>query len=275
MEWGYTTSGLLFFVLSILILFAVSFYRYREAPNFHQNEQYVQLPKKIWTYHDTETPTPLQQLCYETWMIHHKDYEIVILTPKTYQGFVRIPERSSVPLWRDRQRWEEALCLYTLAEHGGLWLDSRTKLQGPVSHWLFPHYAECSVFYWKQHTHNTLQPFIDLRCVGANRDSLFIRRWKTEVARLTGYPSVAAYLSSLTTSTPISDFTFPAEWMASFSLQHVLHHQPYPMESIILHPIEDGPMAHYEDGRGDKKKAMEIGLRSKRPIVFLEEESSI
>jgi hypothetical protein len=107
--------------------------------------------------------------------------------------------------------------------------------------------------------------------MAANRESLFMKRWKTEVERLTGYSSVSTYLASLTTNTPLSDFTFPAEWMASFSLQHVLHQRPYPMESIILHPIEDGPMAHYEEGRGDKKKAMEIGLRSKRPIVFLEE----
>ena len=59
--------------------------------------------------------------------------------------------------------------------------------------------------------------------------------------------------------------------MASFSLQHELLKNPYPMESILLQPIENGPMEHYEKGKGDKKKAISIGLQSMKPIVFLEE----
>ncbi len=271
MEWGYTTSGLLFFVLSILILFTVSFYRYREFPHFHQNEQYNQLPKKIWTYHDSETPTKLQQQCYSSWRAHHPTYEIIVLTPKTYQGYVVIPERSSVPLWRDRERWEEALSLYALAEHGGLWLDSQTLLNAPVSEWLFPRFGECSMFQWDSRTKQPLQPFIDHRCIAANKDSRLIQQWKDELLRLLAYSSTDSYLQSLTVSTPLDTVAFPADWLSSFALQHILHYRPYPMESIILHSIEKGPMAHYEEGKGDKKKAVDAGLHSKQPIVFFED----
>ena len=271
MDWGYTTTGIFFFVLAILSLYGVSWYLFRESPSFHQNEHYHRVPKKIWTYQDSETPTRLQSLCYESWRTHQPTYDIIILTPQTYQGYVRIPERPSVPLWRDKERWEEALCLYTLAEHGGLWLDSRTRLNGPVTHWQFPKFGECSLFYWKDHTRDKAQPFVDRRCIAANRDSLFIQKWKEEIERLLGHPSVEAYLRSIYTSTPLNTFTFPAEWMSSFSLQHALLQHPYPMESIILHSVEDGPMKHYHEGRGDKKKAIDIGLRSTHPIVFLEE----
>jgi hypothetical protein len=271
MEWGYSTMGISFFVLAILTLFCVSWFFFRESPYFHQNEHYNKIPKKIWTYQDSETPTRLQEHCYHTWKKYHPDYEIIILTPKTSKGYVQIPERASVPLWRDRERWEEALCLYTLAEHGGLWLDSRTQLHGSVNYWLFPKFGECSLFYWKQHTKKETEPFVDRRCIAANRDSLFIKRWKEEVERLLGHPSVESYLRSIFTSTPLDDFSFPAEWLTSFSLQHELLKRPYPMESILLQPVENGPMEHYEHGRGDKKKAMEIGLKSTKPIVFLEE----
>lgn len=271
MEFGYTTSGILFFIVSIFTLFCVSWYFFQEAPYFYQNEHYNRIPKKIWTYQDSETPTHLQEECYRSWRMYHPDYEIYILTPKTYQGYIQIPERQSIALWRDRERWEEILTLYTLSEHGGLWLDSHTKLHGSVNQWLFPKFGECSAFYWKTYTISNTEPFIDRRCIAANRDSLFIRRWKEEVERLIQYPSIDKYLRSIYTSTPLTQFTHPEEWVLSFSLQHELLKRPYPMESILLQPVEDGPMKHYEEGRGDKKKAINIGLLSKRSIVFLEE----
>ena len=84
--------------------------------------------------------------------------------------------------------------------------------------------------------------------------------------RLLAFPSVEAYVRSLP-----PELTLPAEWVMPLALQHSLLQPPYPMESIHLRAVEDGPIRHLYEARGDPKKAEAIALHpdATEPIVFL------
>jgi hypothetical protein len=85
--------------------------------------------------------------------------------------------------------------------------------------------------------------------------------------RILAFPSINAYLNAIPFPDPHPFTLLPSpslapSWVMTLSLQHALLIQPYPMESVQLHPIEEGPLRHLEEARGDTKKAEEEALAS-------------
>lgn len=267
--------------ICMLIIVFISWRWHNNAPTFSKNKENYHIPKTIWTYHPNETPTSFEQWCLESWRHHHPNFKVNVLTPKTWKGYVRIldPEKDA-PLLRDQERWKEALELHILEEHGGVWLDSHVYLHECLENWLFPRHGECAGFHYtstEYHLHDKNGkildeiPLLDKRCLASEKGNPLIRQWRDEYMRILSYPSIDAYLKSIYTYTPINQFTFPVEWVMPLSLQHVLLKSPYPMESIILHSSEDGPLRHEKDGKGDQKKADDLGKKSKERIIFFKE----
>ena len=52
----------------------------------------------------------------------------IVLTSKTYKGYVTIPEELvSHPIFTlDKKRFHDLVCLWTLVEHGGVWITPPT-----------------------------------------------------------------------------------------------------------------------------------------------------
>jgi hypothetical protein len=178
---------------------------------------------------------------------------------------VTIPDpfrHPSFALFRDHDRWEELLALYTLAEHGGIWLHPTVHLQQPLHHWLFPRDAEVAGFYSERTT------LLDKRCIACNKESPFIQQWKSAYLEMARHPSVHSFLLSLPpTSLPAHLST--ADEVMALALHHTLQETPYPMESVILRPLEKGPIKHILQAKGDKKKATYLAEQSDEPILFL------
>lgn len=271
-------SSLLGFIVFMICILGMSWKYYEKAPSFSKNRENYRIPKTIWTYHRKESPTPLQSWCMESWHRHHPDFQIRILTPTTWKGYVRIVDPDTeAPLLRDQDRWEEALELHVLEEHGGVWLDAHVYLRECLEDWLFPRHAECSGFQYTSEEYTKKQqqqqhiPLMDKRCLASEKRNPLIQQWRDEYMRLLSFSSIEAYLQSIYTSTPLNVFTFPVDWIMPLSLQHVLLKRPYPMESVILHSSEEGPLRHEIQGRGDQKKADEIGKQSAERIVFFKD----
>ena len=259
--------------IAILAIFALS---YCYVPPIIRQKTPSTCPTILWTYHRTASPTARQALCLETWRNHHPapKWTINVLTPSTVRGFIHgLPDPATeAPLLRDPDRWEEAIALHTLYEHGGIWLDSHTYLRRSLSD-LLPEHKEVAGFRYTAlgtATATATATVIDKRAIACQRRNPLIKQWLSEYMRLLGFSSTEEYLKSIYTETPLSTFTFPVEWVMAFALQHSLLQEPYPMESVHLYPVETGPLRHQQEARGDPKKAERIALHSdSQPIVFL------
>ena len=260
-----------YFVVLLLSIFFMSYLRYRPSPVLTKASSHC--PPVIWTYHRVP-PTAQQKLCLETWQKHHPapDWTIHVLTPSTVWGYVQGLPRpdTEAPLLRDLDRWEEAVALHILYEHGGWWLSPSAYLRQPLSHWFPDSEKEIVAFRY------TVPPLLrgivlDKRAIGCQRRNPLIGQWKEEYMRLLGFSSIESYLKSIFTETPQEVFRFPVDWVMTLSLQHALLQKPYPMESVHFHSVEAGPLRHEQEARGDTKKAEHLALRhdSQEAMVFL------
>lgn len=262
-----------YFTVILLSIFLLSYLRFGPSPvlakTASSTSSATACPRILWTYHPTP-PTAQQRLCLETWRVHHPepDWTIRVLTPTTVWGYVQGLPRpdTEAPLLRDPDRWEEAIALHVLYEHGGWWLHPSTYLRQPLSRW-FPETGKKEVVAFRY----TAPPLdkgivLDKRAMACQRRIPFLRDWRDEYMRLLGFSSTEAYLKSISTETPLSTFTFPVDWTMTLALQHALLKRPYPMESIQFHSVEAGPLRHEQE-----KKGASLALRpdSQEPMVFL------
>ena len=129
-------------VITILILIGYGIW-------FYPKPQYNQVPKTIWTYwEEPDHISPEKRLsttateCIQSWRTHNPHYRVVILTKKTYQGYVTIPEELRTHPGLNPDYLSDLIRLWILAERGGVWIDPWIKLDQPIDPWLFPRYGE-------------------------------------------------------------------------------------------------------------------------------------
>lgn len=122
----------------------------------------------------------------------------IVLTSKTYKGYVTIPgELVGHPIFTlDAKRFHDLVCLWTLAEHGGVWITppmhsqhgdhSQHGIKKPLLE-----YDSNKEFHGYYDTEG-----IDTRYMECIKGSAFIRAWRDEYSRLAEFPSVERYLQS-------------------------------------------------------------------------------
>jgi hypothetical protein len=200
---------LMVLVLLILVGYGVA---------FRKKKTYNQVPRKIWTYwEEPDHLDPYKCLsdrakeCMKSWAHLNPDYEIIMLTKKTYQGYTTIPEEIRTHPDLNPDHVKDMIQLWTLVEHGGVWLDPTTYLTQPLDDWMFPKYAECSLNH-------------DISFVACNKGSIFMKKWKDEFAEIARYPNVEKYVESRDSS----DVSHPIR----VAYQLIL--KTYPADSLII-----------------------------------------
>jgi hypothetical protein len=118
--------------------------------------------------------------------------EGIVLTTKTYKGYVTIPEEiAGHPIFTlDSKRFHDLVCLWTLAEHGGVWITTHRE---HVEHQKKPlvEYDSNKEFHGYYDATG-----IDIRYMECNKGTTFICAWRDEYSRLAEFPSVERYLQS-------------------------------------------------------------------------------
>ena len=182
---------------------------------------YNRAPRIIWTYwEEPDHLDPYKRMTekakanIEGWRALNPSYKIVILTKKTYHGYVTIPEDMHPELRDTSPYFSSLLKLWTLAEHGGVWLDPNVALMAPLDDWMFPKYAECSVLL----SHHTLESWF----IACNKKSTFLQKWRDEFSTIRRHPNVEKYVESRTPHA-----AHPIQVAAEMVLG------PYPKESLI------------------------------------------
>jgi mannosyltransferase OCH1-like enzyme len=211
------------FVMVLAIIIFIGFFL-----AFRPKHTYNQVPRIIWTYwEEPDHLDPYKRMTKEardniaTWRTLNPEYKIVILTKKTYQGYVTIPEdlRENPTFVPDH--FPSLLKLWTLAEHGGVWLDPTYPLDKPLDDWLFPKYAEFAGI-----SHNRE---ISSRFFAANKGSKFMEAWKREFSEAVRFPNMEKYMADR--AKVLSSTQEPIQ----VAVQTVLQYERFPTDSMILH----------------------------------------
>jgi len=208
---------------------------------FMEKAQYNKAPKMIWTYwEEPEHLDPKRRLSEQakqairSWEQHHPNYEIILLTKKTYKGYVTIPEeiRSHPALNPDYLR--DLIKLWVLAERGGIWIDPEIILTKPLDPWLFPKYAEFAAVIDHTKTTDPTHPVIDPTFMACNKGSIVIKKWRDEFSEIIQFPNVDQYINHRdhidrqNIQDPIKDV---------IQITQLIAFQTYPNDPIILHHI--------------------------------------
>jgi hypothetical protein len=229
---------------------------------------YSQLPKKIWSYWDNPDDIPASvQLCLQSWKKHHPDHDIVLLNKKTYKGYVNIPqdlaEHPHVDL--HRSRFAELVALYTLAEHGGVWMEPSFVLQAPFDEWLFPKYAEFAGYSMKAWGNLTPVnpdkplPILTASFIACNKGSPFLQQWRDEFIKIFPFKEVPQYVESRQKmGVDLQRLPDPVNHLSSLAAQTVLQLQRYPLDTLILRSAEDGPLWYLRHNSWDVEKAWDM-----------------
>lgn len=222
-------------MLAVLIIFMIYWVIFLERTNYNN------VPKTIWTYWeepDHVSPTkrlsePAQR-AIRSWIKHNPNYTVIILTKKTYQGYVTIPNEIRTHPDLNPDHLTDLIKLWILVERGGIWIDPEIEIDRPFDPWLFPKYAEFAALTDQTKTTNPLYPVINPSILAANRGSEFMKRWKDEFSEIVRFPNVEQYLEAR----PYMDrqqIDDPIKNIAQITSQIILQNQAYPQKTLILH----------------------------------------
>lgn len=204
-------------------------------------------------------------MCMKSWAIHNPNYEIILLTKQNYKGYVIIPEEISAhPSFNDTpQRFSDLVRLWTLAEHGGVWIDASNLLKAPIDTWLFPKYAEFSGFYLDGFTTDQKYPVIESWFMACNKGSQFMKLWRDEFSTIARYPNIEKYLEASKQINTQKIFDHNSN-VIHITAQKVLQIDKYPLESLILKKAEDGPFKYLTETHWDSEKALRLACSDKK-----------
>jgi hypothetical protein len=249
-----------FLITGILILFFILLVTQRGDYGMH--------PKIIWTYWDYPDKMPKTvKMCMEGWKKFNTDYEVILLTRGNYKNYVNIPEEIvKEPNFSDNPtRFADLVRVWTLAEHGGVWIDSSIILKESLDNWLFPRPAEFSGFYIASFTKKGLPPVIENWFFACTKGSEFVRRWRDEFSQIGKYPSVEKYvLSRKEMGVNYDGIGAPIYLAMHVSAQKVLQIDKYPLDSLILRKAKDGPFRYLTENGWDSEKALKFACKNKQ-----------
>jgi hypothetical protein len=245
-------------VFCIIIGFALS---------FQDKKKYNLAPKKIWTYWDNPDKIPkIVKMCIEGWTLSNPNYEIILLTKKNFKGYVTIPDeiRNSINFQDNPARFSDLVRLWTLAEHGGIWVDASILLKVSLDEWLFPKYAEFSGFYIDMMTKQKEYPIIESWFFACNKDSKFVKLWRDEFSKIALYPNIEKYLESRKEmGVDYEKISNPHYLAIHVAAQKILQIDKYPLDSLILQRAEDGPFKYLVDAKWDPEKGLRLACDTK------------
>jgi len=219
------------FIMVLVILILVGY-----GVLFMEKAQYNQVPRIIWTYwEEPDHLDPKKRLSEEakqsirSWEEHNPNYEIILLTKKTYKGYVTIPEEIRTHPALNPDYLRDLIKLWILAERGGVWIDPEVILTKPLDPWLFPKYGELSGIDLGNH-------IVDPRFMASNKGAKFITRWRDEYYEIVRFPNVEKYVESRS----IHSIRDPIHNVIQVACHLIL--KTYPKESILLQKINTVPM---------------------------------
>lgn len=231
--------------------------------NRSEYTDYVQpIPKKVWTYWDSEQLPYVVEKCIENWRKVLPDYTIVLLNKNNLRQHVSIPDEIvNHPNFNDfPARFADLVRIYVLAEHGGVWMDASIMLNEHFDSWMFNGTADFYGYHIEIHNG---WPVIENWFFACTKHNDFVRLWKEEFLQLKNFDHVSKYIESRNNLGIDHSIGHPDYLTMHLSAQKVLQIDKYPIEQLSLKNARDGPFLFLRNNDWDSKKGLEDACTNK------------
>jgi hypothetical protein len=209
----------------------------------------TRIPKVIWTYWNSETPTPFLLRCVDTWRRFHPEYRIIILTPATLHEYTNVRPKDIA--WNDSPaRESDIVRAHVLATHGGVWSDMSIMLFGPCPQLAEPAPAgtEFMGFYLEGFTTNAAYPVIENWWFATAPGGAFMCRWRDVFMTLYNDLPVDDRIARIQADDGV-DLQGIISGMRNYlfmhaAAQYVLQKEAGMQTNMVLSKAEDGPFKY-------------------------------
>jgi hypothetical protein len=235
------------------------------SPRLDSSEMSLQvgIPKRIWTFWNSEKLPKVVTSCIGTWKRHCPDYEITVLTPKTLCNAIpNAREIMELPFANTPPRLADFIRLNVLYRHGGYWLDASIILFESLD--VFGQHqerlqSEFVGYYINGFTTDVHVPIIESWFFGCVKESGFVGMWRDEFMRINQYSSVMAYVDHVRMhSIRIEGIPHLLSYYLTIHVaaQVVIQRHAYPMDRCFLQTAESGPYQYLHCNQWMSKNAI-------------------
>ena len=256
---------LMLVLLAMIVLVAYLFTPRLEPLRPPPDQMHIRkgIPKQIWSFWESDTPSPVIEACIQTWRRHCPDYEINVLTRQTVVAL--LPQGGDIlrlPFENTPQRLSDFIRLHVLYEYGGYWVDASTIMNSSLSVYGARQQREQTElvgYYLEGYTKDKRYPVIESWFFGCVRHSTFVWYWREEFMRLNHYICSVAYVEHRQLNgVDVSGFGFMRYYLAiHVAAQTVLQYHGYPVLSCGLQRAEDGPLQYLALVDWSSRRALE------------------
>jgi len=191
--------GVFLFLLLFLIVFL--FFSYKQVEGLESNNT---IPKKIWTFWDSETVPDVVEKCIDTWKKNNPKYEIIILNKSNLKDYLDVDFSKIKHIDNSPEKYSDMVRLHILAKYGGVWSDASVICLKSYDTWI-PYMQERSGaefvgFYIDSFTlpeFKESSPVIENWFFACTTGSIMVNEWLNEFLRISDYDTVEKYVEAV------------------------------------------------------------------------------
>lgn len=153
------------------------------------------IPRKIWTYWDSDELPPLITKCIDTWRDKNPNYEINVITDNTLHKYISREEIYKIKTWRHNdchQKFSDLVRLNILSKYGGIWLDASIVCFESFD-WVHEENAEC-ILYSIRELAPYDKPLLESWFIACTPGNKFVTKWRDEFMSVENFSTAQAYV---------------------------------------------------------------------------------
>jgi hypothetical protein len=256
---------ILVILIIIFLIFVVLIIIKSPTEQYYINKsKKYEIPKKIWTYWDTEDLPETIQKCINNWHKLNPEYDIIVLNNQNYKSYIKNCDILSYPACRFVQRISDFIRIHTLNQNGGIWIDASTILHSNLD-WVIDKYNEGKYEYigFNIESKETKPeyPVIENWFMAAPAGSKFIQSWLEIFLKLNDFNTDIDYLTYIESlGIDLQNLSKSGYLAMHYAVQYVLQKLMTIDEikrKLYLEKAEDGPFKYLHVNKWDLKKSIE------------------
>lgn len=178
-------------IVVVLVLLLVWVYKTNTTSTMEINRDGVdgveKIPRKVWTFWDSEPVPEFIQKCIDTW---GSDIDVNVITKDTIRNYLTDEELS----WKyidNPAKLSDLIRLSVLAKHGGVWLDASIVCYESLD-WVFKDGAECILYQRPLDIVNSVLP--ESWFIACTPGNPVITAWYEEFMKVSEYDTIDDYV---------------------------------------------------------------------------------
>lgn len=160
-----------------------------------QDESPTLIPRKIWTYWNSDSLPPIIEKCIGQWKKHCTNYKITILSPSNLKEYIH-EDILSLPMSTTPQRTSDFVRIHVLEKHGGIWADASLLLTESLD-WIHEFNTDIVVYSIDNIINKKKYPVLENWFIACIPHCDFIQKWKTEFMNINKFISPELYLNDV------------------------------------------------------------------------------